>query len=131
MSVGKLGIITRLKFRLAHEVAVQRDLRELSPPQFLQVLRSAQDAYNTGGVLPTWLDEAEAFWVTQNYKVIGKRLGHNFTCGHQHRPLLVHGPPLCRLPSASESIPCRVGRPLHAHLVLFLLPTPAVSLGVV
>ena len=80
VSVGKLGVITRVQLRIVREVPVRRSLARLTPPEFLDKMRSLQDAaqaagldpplnYSAGvgaaGKLPAWTNETEWFWVPQ------------------------------------------------------------------
>ncbi|EFJ52629.1 hypothetical protein VOLCADRAFT_85802 [Volvox carteri f. nagariensis] len=70
VGVGKLGIITHIKFRIMREVPVTRTIRRLASTEFLELLRSAQDQWNTNGSLPEWMDETEWFWVPQRHEFL-------------------------------------------------------------
>ncbi|EFJ42445.1 hypothetical protein VOLCADRAFT_97460 [Volvox carteri f. nagariensis] len=70
VGVGKLGIITHIKFRIMREVPVTRTIRRLTSTEFLELLRSAQDQWNTNGSLPEWMDETEWFWVPQRHEFL-------------------------------------------------------------
>lgn len=70
VSVGKLGIIVRLKLKIYHEVPVRRTLTALNPEQFLTLMQSAQEDVEKGGSPPAWVQETEAFWVVQKHQVL-------------------------------------------------------------
>lgn len=71
VSVGKLGVIVRVKLRILREVPVRRELYRMPPPAFLGMMRELQsaardvEAGTPGAALPKWLDETEWFWVPQ------------------------------------------------------------------
>ena len=48
---------------------VRRTLRSLTIVAFLDLLREAQESYQTGRGLPEWADEAEFFWITTRNEV--------------------------------------------------------------
>lgn len=84
MSVGRLGVITRVKLRIVREVPVRRSLHRLTPPAFLERMRALQaaaraaeaagvDMRNASAVraaLPAWAAEGEAFWVPQKHEFL-------------------------------------------------------------
>ena len=79
MSVGRLGVITRLKLRIEREVPVRRTLTRLAPSAFLAQMRELQAAARAAGpaallspggtvaALPAWANDTEWFWVPQKY----------------------------------------------------------------
>lgn len=69
--MGKLGVIVQVKLRIVPEAVVRRELRTLTPTQWQGLLQQAQDQWNTQGSLPSWVDEAQAFWITQKRQVRG------------------------------------------------------------
>ncbi|GIL63808.1 hypothetical protein Vafri_17809 [Volvox africanus] len=70
VGVGKLGIITHIKFRIIREVPVTRTIHRISSTEFLTLLRAAQEQWNSNGTLPDWMDETEWFWVPQRYEFL-------------------------------------------------------------
>eukprot|EP00775_Hariotina_reticulata_P010758 gene10758-10914_t len=71
VSVGKLGVIGRVKLHIVKEVPVQRMIKALTPPEFLALLQHAQDAWaEGGGSLPHWMMEADIFWITQKHQFL-------------------------------------------------------------
>lgn len=93
MSVGRLGIITRVQLRIVREVPVRRSLAYLGPPAFLAMMRELQDAARAAGLggaggadaaasgdvdaaaavaaqLPKWVAESQMFWVPQKHEFL-------------------------------------------------------------
>ncbi|GBF99231.1 L-gulonolactone oxidase [Raphidocelis subcapitata] len=80
VSVGRLGVITRLKMRIEREVPVRRTLTRLAPSAFLARMRELQAAARAAGpaalmtpngtvaALPAWANDTEWFWVPQKYE---------------------------------------------------------------
>ncbi|GAX78596.1 hypothetical protein CEUSTIGMA_g6035.t1 [Chlamydomonas eustigma] len=66
VAVGQLGIITNLRFRLIKEQPVQRFLQSLSSSSFLKLMETAQQQYTSNQTMPSWLNETEFFWITQD-----------------------------------------------------------------
>ncbi|PNH11479.1 D-arabinono-1,4-lactone oxidase [Tetrabaena socialis] len=85
VSVGQLGIIVHIKFRIVPEMPVTRTLHRLTATQYLAMLRAAQarsgrggaigsercaNQWNTQGDLPAWMESTEFFWVPQRHEYI-------------------------------------------------------------
>ena len=78
MSLGKLGIITSLKFQIVKEQPVLRTLTPgVSPVAFLDKISSAQEMFKRKGRLPSWMNESQVFWVVQRHEVTNAMLGRN------------------------------------------------------
>lgn len=70
VSMGKLGIITSVKFRIVREQPVMRTATQgLRPSEFLDLLRDAQQVFNRTGDLPTWTNESQVYWFVQDREV--------------------------------------------------------------
>eukprot|EP00803_Ostreobium_quekettii_P005155 evm.model.scf_1682.3 EVM.evm.TU.scf_1682.3 scf_1682:31361-34800(+) len=66
VNVGKLGIVTSVKFRIVREQPVIRTAAlNVKSSEFLQSLREAQDMFNDNGELPRWMNESQVFWIPQ------------------------------------------------------------------
>lgn len=66
VNVGKLGVVTSVKFRIVREQPVIRTATlNISSSEFLQTLREAQDMFNDNGELPRWMNESQVFWIPQ------------------------------------------------------------------
>ncbi|KAG2493001.1 hypothetical protein HYH03_008665 [Edaphochlamys debaryana] len=70
VSVGRLGIVTHIKFRIVPEVPVTRSLHRLTASEFLAMLRDAQTQWNANASLPHVFDETEWFWVPQRHEFL-------------------------------------------------------------
>ncbi|KXZ42035.1 hypothetical protein GPECTOR_218g459 [Gonium pectorale] len=70
VNVGKLGVVTHIKFRIVREMPVTRTLNSLPASRFLALLRSAQQQWAANGTLPDWMDETEWFWVPQRHEFL-------------------------------------------------------------
>jgi len=86
VSVGRLGVITRVKLRIVREAPVRRSLVCLSPPAFLIQMRTLQQAALAAGLdagaanrsastdylsrLPAWANETQWFWVPQKHEFL-------------------------------------------------------------
>ncbi|KXZ51873.1 hypothetical protein GPECTOR_11g309 [Gonium pectorale] len=68
--VGKLGVVTYIKFRIVREMPVKRTLNSLPSSRFLALLRSAQQQWIANGTLPGWMDETQWFWVPQRHEFL-------------------------------------------------------------
>ena len=69
VSVGRLGVITSLKFRIVREQPAMRTVTAIAPSHFIEMLRSAQDMFNEEGILPEWMNETTIFWFVQEQVV--------------------------------------------------------------
>ncbi|CAD7703073.1 unnamed protein product [Ostreobium quekettii] len=66
VNMGKLGIVTSVKFRIVREQPVIRTVSKgILPSAFLQSLREAQDMFNYNGEVPRWMNESQVFWIPQ------------------------------------------------------------------
>ena len=65
VSVGQLGIITRLTLKIVQDFPVKRTIRSLPSSSFLELLDEAQTLYLANKSLPNWMDETEFFWNPQ------------------------------------------------------------------
>ncbi|GLC54135.1 hypothetical protein PLESTB_000827700 [Pleodorina starrii] len=70
VGVGKLGIITHIKFRIVREMPVTRTIHRIAASEFLGLMREGQTQWNTNGTLPEWMDETEWFWVPQRHEFL-------------------------------------------------------------
>lgn len=68
VSVGKLGIIARLRMRIVRELPVRRSLAALTPAAFLDLMRQAAAA-DPGHAYPSWMTESQIFWIVQKHQV--------------------------------------------------------------
>jgi FAD/FMN-containing dehydrogenase len=69
VSVGKLGIIARVQFRIVREVPVRRVLKALTPTELLALMHEASDSYKANSSIPHWMNETQIFWVVQKNQV--------------------------------------------------------------
>lgn len=69
LSVGKLGIIARLKMRVVKEIPVKRTLKALTPVELLQMMTNASDMYQKDRTWPEWMNETQIFWIVQKNQV--------------------------------------------------------------
>eukprot|EP00879_Flechtneria_rotunda_P014556 GHRR01015211.1.p1 GENE.GHRR01015211.1~~GHRR01015211.1.p1 ORF type:complete len:664 (+),score=177.73 GHRR01015211.1:545-2536(+) len=70
VSLGKLGVIARVQLRIVREVPVRRELKALTPAEFLQIMQDTQALWTSNGTTPVWMNETEFFWVTQKNQFI-------------------------------------------------------------
>jgi hypothetical protein len=69
VSVGKLGIIARVHFRVVKEVPVLRVLKALTPSELLALMQEASAGYVANSSIPHWMNETQIFWVVQKNQV--------------------------------------------------------------
>jgi hypothetical protein len=69
VSIGKLGVIVRVKFHIIPETVTRRTLKALNPVEWVGLLKGAQQQWNEGGRLPDWVNDGEAFWIVQKQQV--------------------------------------------------------------
>ena len=69
VSLGKLGVIVRVKFQIIPETVTRRTLKTMNPVEWLNLLKGAQQQWNEEGRLPGWMHEGEAFWIVQKHQV--------------------------------------------------------------
>ncbi|WIA37270.1 hypothetical protein OEZ86_014213 [Tetradesmus obliquus] len=65
VSVGKLGILARVQFRIVPEVPVRRMLKAYTPTELLALMKDASASYVANGSIPHWMNETQIFWVVQ------------------------------------------------------------------
>uniref|UniRef100_A0A383W3X5 J domain-containing protein n=1 Tax=Tetradesmus obliquus TaxID=3088 RepID=A0A383W3X5_TETOB len=65
VSVGKLGILARVQFRIVPEVPVRRVLKAYTPTELLALMKDASASYVANGSIPHWMNETQIFWVVQ------------------------------------------------------------------
>ncbi|KAG2423395.1 hypothetical protein HXX76_015360 [Chlamydomonas incerta] len=79
LSVGKLGIITHIRFRIVREMPVTRTLHALRASAFRSLMAEVQAAWAAAadtagnGALPDWLrghGDSEWFWVPQRHEFL-------------------------------------------------------------
>ena len=70
INVGRLGIVTDVKMKIAPETLVRRTLRSAVPPEtFMPMFKEAQETYKKTGYLPDWLDDTLWYWLPQSNRV--------------------------------------------------------------
>jgi hypothetical protein len=74
VSLGRLGIITRVHLRIVKETPINRSLTRLAPTEFLVQMSVLQEAARRAGNLsatgtsqglPKWASDSEWFWIPQ------------------------------------------------------------------
>jgi FAD/FMN-containing dehydrogenase len=69
VSVGKLGIIARVQFRIVRELPVRRVLKAMTPKELQALMQQASADYAANGSIPHWMNETQIFWVVQKNQV--------------------------------------------------------------
>jgi hypothetical protein len=69
VSVGKLGILARVQFRIVREVPVRRVLKAMTPTELQALMQKASADYAATGSIPHWMNETQIFWVVQKNQV--------------------------------------------------------------
>ena len=70
VSLGKLGIITSMKFKIVKEQPVTRtQTKGVLPSTFIDMMKEAQEMYKETRDLPDWMNETQIFWIVQHHEV--------------------------------------------------------------
>ena len=70
INVGRLGIVTDIKFKISPETVTRRTLRSAIPTEtVMPMLKEAQETYKKTGYLPDWLEGQIMTWLPKNVTV--------------------------------------------------------------
>jgi hypothetical protein len=138
VSLGRLGVITRVHLRIVREGPVRRALTRLAPSGFLALMRELQAAARgaganlsgpaaTAAALPAWADNSEWFWIPQ--ACVDKAWGDGCVVGATRKPACLprpwtpeSNPPLHSAPSPSHPAPLPP-KQKHEFLMVSFAPT--------